>query len=139
MQRITERNDIYSIVFMKIRIQGNSIRYRLKEPEVADFKKYGRVTETIQLGDEETEQLRFVLLRSSVNMVTVQQADKTSTILVPEQMAQHWTDTDLVGFDAIIEIGRGKGLKVLVEKDFKCLDGSEEDNIGAYPNPAKQC
>jgi hypothetical protein len=126
-------------VFMKIRIQGNSIRYRLKEPEVADFKKYGRVTETIQLGDEETEQLRFVLLRSSVNMVTVQQADKTTTILVPEQMAQRWTDSDLVGFDAIIEIGKGKGLKVLVEKDFKCLDGSEEDNIGAYPNPAKQC
>jgi hypothetical protein len=124
---------------MKIRIQGNSIRYRLKEPEVADFKKYGRVTETIQLGDEETEQLRFVLLRSSVNMVTVQQADKTTTILVPEQMAQRWTDSDLVGFDAIIEIGKGKGLKVLVEKDFKCLDGSEEDNIGAYPNPAKQC
>jgi hypothetical protein len=126
-------------VFMKIRIQGNSIRYRLKEPEVADFKKYGRVTETIQLGEEETEQLRFVLLRSSVNMVTVQQADKTTTILVPEQMAQRWTDSDLVGFDAIIEIGKGKGLKVLVEKDFKCLDGSEEDNIGAYPNPAKQC
>jgi hypothetical protein len=124
---------------MKIRIQGNSIRYRLKEPEVADFKKYGRVTETIQLGEEETEQLRFVLLRSSVNMVTVQQADKTTTILVPEQMAQRWTDSDLVGFDAIIEIGKGKGLKVLVEKDFKCLDGSEEDNIGAYPNPAKQC
>jgi hypothetical protein len=126
-------------VFMKIRIQGNSIRYRLKEPEVADFKKYGRVTETIQLGEEETEQLRFVLLRSSVNMVTVQQADNTTTILVPEQMAQRWTDSDLVGFDAIIEIGKGKGLKVLVEKDFKCLDGSEEDNIGAYPNPAKQC
>jgi hypothetical protein len=139
VQRIIERNDIYSYVFMKIRIQGNSIRYRLKEPEVADFKKYGRVTETIQLGDEETEQLRFVLLRSSVNMVTVQQADKTTTILVPEQMAQRWTDSDLVGFDAIIEIGKGKGLKVLVEKDFKCLDGSEEDNIGAYPNPAKQC
>lgn len=54
-------------------------------------------------------------------------------------MADRWTDSDLVGFDAIVETSNGDGLKVLVEKDFKCLDGSDEDNVGAYPNPAKEC
>ena len=124
---------------MKIRIQGNSIRYRLKEPEVVNFKRHGNVTEAFQLGNEEAEQLRFVLQQSAGTEVTVQHKEKTTTILVPEQMAKQWTETDLVGFDAIIEIGNGKALKILVEKDFKCLDGTEEDNKGAYPNPAKQC
>ena len=69
----------------------------------------------------------------------VQFENATTIIHVPQSMADRWTDSDLVGFDAIIEIGNGDALKVLVEKDFKCLDGSDEDNIGAYPNPAKQC
>jgi hypothetical protein len=124
---------------MKIRIQGNSIRYRLRQPELENFKIYGSVTETIMLGKESTDELRFVLQRSANNEITVQYADRTTTIGIPESLANRWTDSDLVGFDGIIEIGNGDALKVLVEKDFKCLDGSEEDNVGAYPNPSKQC
>jgi hypothetical protein len=124
---------------MKIRIQGNSIRYRLREPEVESFKKHGTISEAIQLGDAPSELLRFVLQKSSFTDVTIQLNDKTTAIHVPEQIAQRWTNSDLVGFDAIIEIGNGRELKILVEKDFKCLDGSEEDNIGAYPNPSAQC
>jgi uncharacterized protein DUF7009 len=139
LRGLTERNNIYSNRFMKIRIQGNSIRYRLKEPEVARFSKTGSVTESIQFGVMDGEQLCFVLQRSSVDELTVQHSHKTITIYVPLQIAQRWTDSDLVGFDAIISTGNGKSLNILVEKDFKCLDGSEEDNVGAYPNPAKQC
>jgi hypothetical protein len=131
------RNDNYSNLFMKIRIQGNSIRYRLRQPEVENFKKYGSVTEVIRLGKASTDQLRFILQRSTCNEMRVQFENATTIIHVPQPMADTWTDSDLVGFDAIVEIDNG--LKVLVEKDFKCLDGSDEDNVGAYPNPAKQC
>ncbi|HTM91569.1 MAG TPA: hypothetical protein VL095_04070 [Flavisolibacter sp.] len=122
---------------MKIRIQGNSIRYRLRQPEVENFKRYGSVTEVIQLGKESTDQLRFILQKSPGNEITVQFENATTTIHVPQPMADTWTDSDLVGFDAISEIYNGDGLQVLIEKDFKCLDGSDEDNIDAYPNPAK--
>lgn len=124
---------------MKIRIQSNSIRYRLRQPEVENFKKYGSVTETIRLGKESTEQLLFVLQKYRGEDIAVEFANTTTTIQVPQAMADRWTDSDLVGFDAIVEIGNDDGLKILIEKDFKCLDGSDEDNVGAYPNPAKQC
>ncbi|HUQ66949.1 MAG TPA: hypothetical protein VM101_12385 [Flavitalea sp.] len=124
---------------MKIRIQGNSIRYRLREPEVQNFKNHNSVTEIIQFGTHTSQKLRFVIQKSSCKHVSVDHADQTTTIHVPEAIANNWTDTDLVGFDAIIAITDGETLKVLVEKDFKCLDGSIEDNVGAYPNPAEQC
>jgi hypothetical protein len=132
-------NDIYNNLLMKIRIQGNSIRYRLRQPEVENFKRLGLITETIQLGTAPTDQLQFILRRSLSNEIAVQYANNTTTIQVPELIAEQWTDTELVGFDAGIAIGNGIVLKILVEKDFKCLDGSDEDNVGAYPNPAKQC
>jgi hypothetical protein len=137
--RMYPRNDIYSNSLMKIRLQGNSIRYRLREPELEHFKEYGSVTETIQLGEAPGDQLRFTLVRSSSTDITCQQFDRTTTIHVPRPLSDRWTDSDLTGFDAIIQIGNGDTLKVLVEKDFKCLDGTDEDNVGAYPNPAKQC
>ena len=124
---------------MKIRIQGNSIRYRLKAPEVADFKKYGSITETIQLGEGAGQQLRFQLQTSNKSTIAVRYTTNTTIIEVPQATAHQWTETDQVGFDAIIDIGRDEGLKVLVEKDFKCLDGNEEDNEGTYPNPKEHC
>jgi hypothetical protein len=133
------RNDIFSNSLMKIRIQGNSIRFRLRQPELEGFKEYGSVTETIKLGDAPCDQLRFTLARSSNTDITIQHVDKSTTIHVPQPLSERWTDSDLVGFDAIIQIGNGDKLKVLVEKDFKCLDGSDEDNVGAYANPAKEC
>lgn len=123
---------------MKIRIQGNSIRYRLRQPEVEHFKKYGSVIETIQLGKESTEQLQFVLQRCPGKDITIQFAHTIITIHVPQSIADRWTDSDLVGFDAIIEISNDEGLGILVEKDFKCLDGSDEEEFGTYPNPAKK-
>ena len=131
---------IFSIISqMKIRLQGNSIRYRLKEPEVKAFNVNGRLTEIIQFGNTHDKQLCFVLQRSSNTEVTVSYEAATTIVYVPEQLARQWTETTLVGFDAVVEIGNGKTLKILVEKDFACLDANEEENAGSYPNPSQQC
>lgn len=124
---------------MKVRIQGNSIRYRLRQPEVENLKVSGSVTEVIELGPAPTDQLRFVLKRSAVAQLSVQHFDKTTIVHIPEQWACEWGDSDVVGYDAAVDLGNGDVLKILVEKDFKCLDGSEADNVGAYPNPAEYC
>lgn len=125
---------------MKIRIQGNSLRYRLKEPEVAELKNSGRITETIALGPGADEQLLFVLqLSAASHTITVQHSGCTTIVTVPEATAHKWIDTDLAGFDASVDVGSATPLKVLVEKDFKCLNGPEEENVGAYPNPMKHC
>jgi hypothetical protein len=40
-----------------------------------------------------------------------------------------------VGFSADVDSGKGRRISLLVEKDFMCMDGREEDNVGSYPNP----
>ncbi|HYC29711.1 MAG TPA: hypothetical protein VEB42_12855 [Chitinophagaceae bacterium] len=102
---------------MKIRMQANSLRYRLQQDEVADFEKHGKITEVIRLGPGTDEGLCFALQVSSTSDVTVQHAGNTITIEVPEQIASQWTNTAMIGFDAIIKNNDGD-LKVLVEKDF---------------------
>lgn len=120
---------------MKVRITNNKIRYRLKEPEVALFAKSGFVTETLAFGNNDTEKLHFTLQASTAETIEVSFRNKHVVISVPELLAAEWTTTERVGFEAVIVNEKANAIAVLVEKDFMCLDGREEDNEGTYPNP----
>ena len=41
----------------------------------------------------------------------------------------------MVGLENEMEIAPGKILYLLLEKDFKCLDNTTEDQSDNYPNP----
>jgi hypothetical protein len=120
---------------MKIRILANSLRFRLKQPEVSQFQHYGKVTEVLEFGPDPASQLRFVLEITDDAHLTVGFQANATTIGVPRALAEEWARTELVGFDGTIDTGRGRIVEVLVEKDFRCLDGRPEDNEGTYPNP----
>jgi len=124
---------------MKIRILANTLRFRLRQPEVQQFRQYGKVTEITEFGPGPADQLRFCLQISSEPELTISFELNTTIIGVPKRLAEEWTTTDLVGFDGKIDTGKGRMMEVLVEKDFVCLDSPEEDNIGAYPNPKVVC
>ena len=53
---------------------------------------------------------------------------------MPEAMIQALVQTDIVGFDGI-----SGPVKLLVEKDFVCLDKTDEDQTDNYPNPNVMC
>ena len=120
---------------MKVRISGNKIRFRLKEPEVNQFQQKGIVSEVLEFGHNESEQIKFTLCESNTSTIDVQFKSNETMVLVPTAQAKEWTSTDLVGFDAEVDTGKGKNIGILVEKDFMCMDGREEDNVGSYPNP----
>lgn len=120
---------------MKVRISNNNIRFRLKEPEVSLFKNSGVVTETLEFGNEDAEQIKFSLQKTNDEKISVSFQNHHTIISVPAALAEEWTTTELVGFDSVIHTSKGKKICVLVEKDFMCMDGREEDNIGSYPNP----
>lgn len=124
---------------MKVRILGNSIRFRLKKPEVSQFERVGKVTETVEFGPEIHDQIRFSLEIHSGNELAVSFQSNTTIIKVPQALAQEWIQTQLVGFDGKIDTGKGRTISILVEKDFMCIDGSEADNEGSYPNPMTNC
>jgi hypothetical protein len=123
---------------MKIRIQGNSIRFRLKQFEVQALSEKKSVKEVISFGDEEKDQLQFVL-QVVEDKFSLDQNITIVQLNVPEKVVNEWTQTELVGFEQKIITTKGKEINILVEKDFKCLTRSDEEEAGSYPNPMKQC
>lgn len=124
---------------MKIRIQGNSIRYRLKQFEVEAFAEKGLVTEIVSFGEEEENQLRFILCTDSNSTFSLKQRAATIELSIPKIIAARWANSDSVGFEEKVRTDKGKEINILVEKDFKCLTRSDEEEVGSYPNPMKQC
>jgi len=68
-------------------------------------------------------------------MVTTFFNERTITVEVPEDLADNWTNTSQVGFEAIIDMKVGEPLRLLIEKDFRCLHRESEDAADLYPNP----
>jgi hypothetical protein len=60
-------------------------------------------------------------------------------VRVPEAVAERWVTTEQVGFRESVRPQEGVLLTVLVEKDFACLDPTDEDQTDAYPNPNTTC
>src|SRR5438132_348384 len=119
---------------MKVRIAGNKLRFRLKEPEVQQFQQQGWVSEVLAFGEAEDDQLKFILATGDTDSVSIHFMNGETTILIPKALAIEWTSTALVGFDATVNSAKGRTISLLVEKDFMCMDGREEDNVGSYPN-----
>lgn len=116
---------------MKIRIKGNSLRYRLSKTEVDIFAKQGKIVERTEFGDQA---LVYVLERYDGDQLSANFQHNTITLLMPVNMVNEWTNTGRVGFD-----NGNAPLFLLVEKDFQCLDNLTEDQSDNYPNPLLTC
>lgn len=124
---------------MKVRILGNSIRLRLRQNEVCRFQESGEIKEVTSFGRGSPNRLSFVLKKSAHHGFKVAFRSNTVTIEVPETVCDEWVNTSLVGFEEAFDTGGEERISILVEKDFKCMDGSDAENEDAYPNPNAQC
>ncbi|MBU2907350.1 hypothetical protein KO529_21290 [Arenibacter algicola] len=118
---------------MKIRIKGNSIRYRLTKSEVATFCAVGFYEEQTEFKDH----IFKYVLRSKENISHLEADFKNDTIIMylPEKDKLVWKKSDRVGFQHTMALEKGKELFLLLEKDFVCLDETIEDQSDNYPNP----
>lgn len=112
---------------MKIRIKGNSLRYRLTRSEVERLAKNGQLEETTNFGDT---QLTYAIKQTGNDALSASFEANTITLHLPDTMIQQLAYTDRVGFD-----NNNNGLYLLIEKDFMCLDTPAEDQTDNYPNP----
>lgn len=124
---------------MKVRISGNSIRFRLKQTEVRRFKEEGKIKEAVRFGVDTADQLSFVLQTTPLDNFQLSFQSNAIIVQVPQSTSDEWTSTELVGFEEKIDTGKGESITVLVEKDFKCLDRTDMDDEDAYPNPNMHC
>ena len=121
---------------MKLRLQFNSIRFRLKRSEVEQFVRTGRVEEKITLGTDDDEIFRYVLESSSA--VSTPRAVLTPhavIVQVPLEAVMRWASSDQIGIEGEQAVDRQTSLRILIEKDFACIDGTDEENADTFPNP----
>jgi hypothetical protein len=112
---------------MKIRIKGNSLRYRLTRTDIDRFATEGYLEELISFGDKT---LVYAIQSYNEDELTADFKENKITLLMPDDMVKDWASTEKVGFE-----NNHAPLYLLVEKDFKCLDNVAEDQSDNYPNP----
>jgi hypothetical protein len=121
---------------MKLRLQFNSIRLRLKRGEIAQLAKLGAIEETIIMGGEPQDIFRYVLESSAaVSTLGVHLRSGGVLVQVPAETLIKWATGNEVGIEARLPVGNQGHLHVLIEKDFACLEGIEEENADTFPNP----
>jgi hypothetical protein len=120
---------------MKLRINGNSLRLRITRSELDALIFNGRIEETTWLGSGADCRLTYALELSDGDDVTLRCVPPEIAVLVPSGEAAKWRNGDQVGIYATAELGPCGSLELVIEKDFACLDRSDEDDIDTFPNP----
>jgi len=123
---------------MKLRIRGNSIRLRLSQTEVASLETSGRVADQIVFGPGVA--LAYVLVvDAAIEATQAAFEGDTVTITIPSAVMRAWSDPAEVSIHGSQALGEDEVLKILVEKDFACLEPREgEDQENLFPNPGSQ-
>lgn len=126
---------------MKIRIQGNAIRLRLKREEVAALATSGSVEDRLKFGPDPSQHLVYRLVTADRDAMNTYFRDGAVVVELPRDEAAGWETSDRVGFEQTVEV-EGESIAVLVEKDFKCLEirpGEDESDLFDNPNAGANC
>jgi hypothetical protein len=119
---------------MKLRIRGNSVRFRLSRSEMARLEESGMVEDSAEFGADSG--LSYGLKIGTAEGLEVSYGDDRISVLVPEAMLEVWAEPEEVSLSGEQSLPGGGTLAVLLEKDFACLaprDG--DDDTDTFPNP----
>jgi hypothetical protein len=121
---------------MKLRIKGNSLRLRVSRSELTSLLSGKRIEETIRFTASPDAKLTYAL-DSAVQStpINIRYGSQAVTVTLSKDRAVVWGSESEVGVYGEVENGDTHLLEVSVEKDFACLDGSDEDNIDTFANP----
>lgn len=121
---------------MKLRIKGNSVRLRLSKPEVEQLSYDGAVTEQIHFANADF--IYSIKKSFDENNIRAEYHNNQLTVYVPANLLNGWPGNNVISLDNRLADGSLSEVYVLVEKDFKCIDDSSEDQSDNYENP-KTC
>ena len=118
---------------MKLRLRGDSLRLRLDRSDVAGLMRTGRLDEAVALGAVPAERLVYsIRLVPGGLQPSTSFADHRIVVELPETSAREWAGGSAVG----IYSDTAWGLRIAIEKDFKCLENrTHEDDSDAFEHP----
>jgi len=121
------------MIAMKIRIKGDSIRFRLTQTEVQTLSEDGKIDDSTNFGDVQFSY--GVTLNNTIDNLQVSFNNNSIVIEIPEAIGKSWYSNDIITFEHTVKTTKGNNLYLLIEKDFTCLDNTIEDQSDNYPNP----
>jgi hypothetical protein len=120
---------------MKLRIRGNSIRFRVSQSELRQIAEQGFAEDTVTFGPGQILHYRVEVVPAG--RLKAAFFGSQICLRVPSDRVQRWSGQDEVAIAGEQAIGNGQTLEILLEKDFHCLaPRTGEDESDLFPNPA---
>ena len=120
---------------MKLRLHGASLRMRLAPSDLSLRAEAGRVADTVSFPSGIS--FEYALEASpEVDRLTASYAHHAIIVYIPRSWIPGWLNAGRVGFEETLNLRGGDTLKVVVEKDLKCLHKPTEGD--AFPHPLRE-
>jgi len=113
---------------MKLRLQKNSIRFRVRKSDLELLNQQGFVQESVQFPNTV---FMFQLRVSCEGEPAAEFCEHSITANIPAGIATAWMNTGEVGIYHVQHINN-QNLEITIEKDFPCKDRSEEDRSDTF-------
>ena len=122
---------------MKLRIKGNSIRFRLTQSEVEIVEQIGLVKDQIKFSNSISLEYE-IKAATGLEYVEATYSENKITLKVNESLIRDWAHSDQVTISSSLDLSSNENLTILIEKDFKCLSPRDEDESDMFPHPKQQ-
>ena len=119
---------------MKLRIKGNSLRLRLTKSDVENLCSASYLEDSTSFG---ANTFKYILQSKAASDFSAEFNNGIITIYMPSSFINGWNKNDVVGFNSAPT--NEDTPYILVEKDFKCLDETTEDQSDNFENPHTTC
>jgi len=95
----------------------------------------GRIEETVRFASQPDAKLTYALEHVPAEQdISVRYRPQEVTVVLSTENARKWAQSEQVSVSGTVDIGQ-ETLDLLVEKDFACLDRSDEDDKDRFSNP----
>lgn len=121
---------------MKLRIKGNSIRFRVSQSELEQIVERGASEDAVTFPGG--AQLRYRVEVVADGPLAADFSHASIRLSVPRGAVERWSEPEEVTIRGEQALGGGEALKLLLEKDFSCLTpraDEDEDDADLFPNP----
>ena len=122
---------------MKLRIKGNSIRFRLTQSEVEIVEQTGLVKDQTKFSNSISLEYEIKAV-TGLEYVEATYSEDKITLKVNESLIRDWAHSDQVTISSSLDLSSNENLTILIEKDFKCLSPRDEDESDMFPHPKQQ-
>ena len=122
---------------MKLRIRGNTLRFRLGQSEVADLRTTGAVASRVVFGPTPESELHYVVECLDAAAPAVRYEPGSIRVALTAELTNALEHSEEEGISFEADTGTGTPLRVSIERDFTCLKPREgESEADSFANPA---